>query len=160
MFLDCYFYSGTEATKNENCKISIDVAGTTTSNVSKKKVSEKKVSEKNIVDTSGTTSYGTSISDPLRNSTDPTMRVLLDLVHELKGSKSSGTIPTHSDTMMNTVSRVKEEQKAAAVSPTVPSSTSTSVTKEDFESFKHEILSLSRQNSERIHTSSQSMPGK
>ena len=65
MFLDCYYYSGTEATKNENREISTDVSGTTTSNVSEKKVSEKKVSEKNIVDTAsigkipttGTTSY-------------------------------------------------------------------------------------------------------
>ena len=83
----------------------------------------------------------TATTDTSSTTTTPTVQQLIDLVQEIKNVSEPASTPV-----------CKQEQMASAAS-------TTPVTKEDFETFKREMLQLSTRNSERFPPPSQSMPG-
>ena len=104
----------------------------------------------------------TTTSSSTTNSTDNKLDALMNMFNVLKSEPESqkGLPPTNST--VNTYPRSKIEQMAPHVKQndfSVDSSTTASVTKEDFEHFKSEMRSLSARESERFPTSAQSMPG-
>ena len=90
----------------------------------------------------------TTTTDTSSTTSKPTVQQLIDLVQEIK-KVSDFAIPT---TVPASTPVCKQEQMASAAS-------TTPVTKEDFETFKREMLQLSTRNSERFPPPSQSMPG-
>ena len=104
----------------------------------------------------------TTTSSSTTTSTDKKLDALLNMFNVLKSEPESqkGYLPTNSTA--NTYPRSNIEQMAPHVKQndfSVGTSTTSSVTKEDFEQFKSEMRSLSARGSERFATSAQSMPG-
>ena len=104
----------------------------------------------------------TTTSSSTTTSTDKKLDALLNMFNVLKSEPESqkGYLPTNSTA--NTYPRSNIEQMAPHVKQndfSVGTSTTSSVTKEDFEQFKSEMRSLSSRGSERFATSAQSMPG-